>query len=115
MKNMIMANKCMAVEQLLLFLDIGEASVCRILEQFGFADVCVRWFLQKLTGTHRFTKPLCRQTFRHGFLSHIVMGDETCLHHFEHKMKRQSIEWHHVNFLRKKKKFKPGTIMATVF
>jgi hypothetical protein len=55
------------------------------------------------------------QTFRHEFLSHIMTGDETCLHHFEHKMKRHSMEWHHVNSLKRKEKFKAGTVMATVF
>jgi hypothetical protein len=33
MKNMIMANRCITVKQLPLWLAIGEESVCRILEQ----------------------------------------------------------------------------------
>jgi hypothetical protein len=51
-------------------------------------------------------------------LSTIVTGDDTWIHHFESETKRQSMEWHHTTFPRKKK-FKAflsaSKIMATVF
>jgi hypothetical protein len=52
------------------------------------------------------------------FLSQIVTGDETCIHHFEPETKRQSMEWHHPTSPRRKKfKVTPsaGKVMATVF
>ena len=52
------------------------------------------------------------------FLSNIVTGDETWVHHFEPETKRQSMEWHRTTSP-KKKKFKAipsaGKVMATVF
>jgi hypothetical protein len=51
-------------------------------------------------------------------LSTIFTGHETWIHHFEPKMKRQSMEWHNTTYPRKKR-FKAipsaGKIMATVF
>jgi hypothetical protein len=52
------------------------------------------------------------------FLSTIVTGDETWIHHFEPETKRQSMEWHHTTSPQKEKfKAFPSTskIMATVF
>jgi hypothetical protein len=52
------------------------------------------------------------------FLSLIITGDETWIHHFEPETKRQSMEWHHPTFPRRKKfKVTPsaGKVMATDF
>jgi hypothetical protein len=40
--NMIVADRRVTVKQLSLQLDIGEASVCRILEKLGYTKVCAR-------------------------------------------------------------------------
>ena len=51
-------------------------------------------------------------------MSRIVTDDETCAHHYEPEMKRQSLEWHHTQSPRKKKfKTTPsaGKLMFTVF
>ena len=52
------------------------------------------------------------------FLSRIVTGDETWVHHYEPQLKRSSMEWRHPTSPRAKK-FKSqrsaGKIMATVF
>jgi histone-lysine N-methyltransferase SETMAR len=52
------------------------------------------------------------------FLDNIVTGDETWVHHYEPKSKRQSMEWLHKNSPTKKK-FKTahlaGKVMCTVF
>jgi hypothetical protein len=52
------------------------------------------------------------------FLSQIITGDKTWVHHFEPETKRQSMEWHHLQ-LPRKKKFKTapsaGKVMVTVF
>ena len=38
--NIIMADRCVPVRELSLQLDIGEASVGRIIKQLGYAKVC---------------------------------------------------------------------------
>jgi hypothetical protein len=51
------------------------------------------------------------------FLSRIVTGDETRIHHFEPETKRQPMGWHHPTPPRGKKfKVTPsaGKVMATV-
>jgi hypothetical protein len=50
------------------------------------------------------------------FLSTVVTGDETWIHHFEPETKRQSMEWHHTASPQTKK-LKPSAskIMATVY
>ena len=52
-------------------------------------------------------------------MSRIVTGDETWARHYEPEMKRQSMEWYHPQFTKKKKKFKTtpsaGNVMITIF
>jgi hypothetical protein len=60
----------------------------------------------------------CNQADGESFLSRIVSGDETWIHHFELETKRQAMEWHHPTFPRGKKfKVTPsaGKVMTTVF
>jgi hypothetical protein len=69
-------------------------------------------------------KAICSKLLAHykvegdNFLSTIVTGDETWIHHCEPETKRQSMEWHPTTSPRKKK-FKAvpsaGKIMTTVF
>jgi hypothetical protein len=122
---MIMADRCVTVKQLSLQLDIGEASVCRILEKLGYTKVCARWVPQQLTDALKEQwKTICSELLEwfenvgDNFLTRIVTGDETWLHYYEPETKRQSVEWHHANSPRKKKvRAAPsaGKVMATVF
>jgi histone-lysine N-methyltransferase SETMAR len=52
------------------------------------------------------------------FLSRIITGDETWVHHYEPKTKRQSMEWKHPGSPTKKKfntQSSAGKLMLTVF
>jgi histone-lysine N-methyltransferase SETMAR len=123
--NLIQSDRRMTVAELSMQLEIGEASVCRILNKLGYSKVCARWVPRQLTDGHKERrKAICSELVARfdadgdEFLGRIVTGDETWLHHFDPETKRQSMEWHHTTSPRKKK-FKvvasAGKVMATVF
>jgi hypothetical protein len=81
-------------------------------------------FLQVSTEHRRQRKAICSELLERfgaegeAFLSRIITDDETWVHHYEPKTKRQSMEWHHPQSPRKKKfKTTPsaGKVMITVF
>jgi hypothetical protein len=59
-------------------------------------------------------KEVCSDLLSHyeadgeSFLSQIVTGDETWIHHFELETKRQSVVWNHPTSRRKKFKVTPS-------
>jgi hypothetical protein len=58
----------------------------------------------------------CFEAEGEAFLSQVVTSDETWTHHCEPETERQSMEWHHPQFTRKKKlKITPsaGKVMIT--
>jgi len=123
--DIIMEDRRVTVTGLSLKLDVGEATVCRIIMNLGFSKVCARWVPRQLTDAHKEQRrTICSELLGRfdvdgpDFLGRIVTGDETWLHHFDPETKRQSMEWHHVTSPRTKK-FKSvpsaGKIMATVF
>jgi hypothetical protein len=64
--------------------------------------MCVRWVSQSLTNHHKTVrKEVCSDLLSHyktdgkSFLSRIVTGDKTWIHHLESQTKRQSVEWHY--------------------
>jgi hypothetical protein len=72
--------------------------------------VCARWVPRSLTEEHKEQREIICSEFLaryeaegDDFLTTIVMGDETWIHHFEPETKRQSMEWHHTTSPRKKK------------
>jgi hypothetical protein len=77
-----------------------------------------------LKTSHPNTK-LCAETFvqicwhiiklTEAFLSQIVTGDETWIHHFEPETKRQSMEWYHPACPQRKKITSTSKIMIIVF
>lgn len=123
--SLIQSDRRVTVAELSMQLEIGEASVCRILNELGYSKVCARWVPRKLTDNDKERrKAICSELVARfdadgdKFLGRIVTGDETWLHHFDPESKRQSMEWHHVTSPRTKK-FKvtssAGKVMATVF
>jgi histone-lysine N-methyltransferase SETMAR len=111
--------------ELAALLGTGKGSVDKIIPNLGYSKVCARWVPRSLTEEHKEQrKIICSELLARyeaegdNFLSIIVTGDETWIHHFEPETKRQSMEWHHTTSPRKKK-FKgiPSArkIMATVF
>jgi len=81
-----------------------------MIESLGYRKVCARWIPQLLTEDHKgqrkATTSELLQRYQHegdDFLLRIVTGDESWFHHFEHEMKWQSMEWHHLHSPLKKK------------
>jgi hypothetical protein len=77
-----LADRHVTVKKKSLQLDIGEASVCRILNKLGYLRVFNVWVLQQLTDTHKEQKAICTELLAwfhddgEEFLAHIMMGDE---------------------------------------
>jgi hypothetical protein len=88
--------------ELVCMLGIAKVSVDKIIHQSGFSNVCARWVPLSLTGGRKEQRQIiCSELLARceaegdDFLSTIVRGDETWIHHFEPESKRQSMEWHH--------------------
>jgi histone-lysine N-methyltransferase SETMAR len=121
----IHANRRITTRQLALQFSISTGSVCSIIETLGYSKVCSKLVPRSLTTDHRIQrKTISSELLEHfnaegeDFLSRIVTGDETWVHHFEPETKRQSMEWHHPQ-LSRKKKFETdpsaGKVIVTVF
>ena len=103
---------------------VSHGSAVNIVNELGFAKVCARWVPRQLLDFHKKARfEACSELIEchrsdKTFLSRIVTGDETWVHHYEPQSKRSSMEWRHPTSPRAKK-FKSqrsaGKIMATVF
>jgi hypothetical protein len=106
----IHVHRHITTRQLALQLSISTGSVCSIIETLEYSKVCSKWVPQSLTADHKIQrKTISSELLEHfdaegeAFLSRIVTGDETWVHHFEPETKRQSMDWHHPQSPRKKK------------
>jgi len=96
-----------------------------IIDTLGYSKVRARWVPRSLTTKHGYRrKAICSKLLERfgaegeAFLSQIVTDEETWADQYEPETKRQSVEWHHPQSLRKKKiKTIPsaGKVMITVF
>lgn len=121
----IRADRRITVQHLASQLSVSNGSVCAMIETLGYSKVCAKWVPRSLTAEHRMQRTtmsadLLERFDAEGeaFLSRIVTGDETWVHHFEPETKRQSMEWHHPQSPRTKKfKTTPSArkVMVTVF
>jgi hypothetical protein len=80
-------------------LGTGKRSVDKIIHQLGYSKLYARWAPRSLTEEHKEQrKIICSELVARynpggdDFLSTIVTGDETWIHHLEPETKRQSIE-----------------------
>lgn len=86
--------------------------------------MCTRWVLYMLSGKQKITQnSICTellQSYRKdgdAYLSRIITGDETLVHHYDQLMKVQSVEWYHelspckIQF---KAQTSAGTAMASI-
>jgi len=123
--EIIQDDRCVTVDTIARTLGIGHSAVQEMIESLSYRKVCARWVPQLLTKDHKgqrkaITSELLQRYQHEGddFLLCIVIGDESCFHHFEPETKRQSMEWHHLHSPSKKKaKTVPSTakVMGTVF
>lgn len=123
--DLIRKDRRITTRELALKLSISKGSVDGIIRTLEYSKVCSRWVPRCLTVDHKSQrKNICSDLLQkfeaegEAFLSRIVTGDETWVHHFEPETKRQSMEWRH-SHSPQKKKFKStasaGKVMVTVF
>ena len=103
---------------------VSHGSAVNIVDKLGFAKVCARWVPRQLLDFHKQARfEACSELIEchksdKTFLSRIVTGDETWVHHYKPESKRSSMEWRRPTSPRIKK-FKSqrsaGKIMAAVF
>jgi hypothetical protein len=86
----IFTNRRITKRQLALQLSISTGSVCSIIETLGYSKVCSKWVPRSLTADHKIQRKtisfeLLERFDAEGeaFLSRIITGDETWVHHFE--------------------------------
>ena len=81
--------------------EISHGSAYDIIHnRLGFRKVCAGWVPKELTEEHRNNRvAICERLLDRyanegeAFLTQIVTGDETWVHHFAPESKRQSMEW----------------------
>ena len=110
MDEIIQDNRHVTVDTIARTLGIGHDAIQEMIESLGYRKVCARWVPHLLTENHKGQRNAITselpQIYRHegdDFLLHIVTGDKSWFHHFEHETKWQSMEWHHLHSPSKKK------------
>ena len=123
---MVLANRRVAIDEVMCSLRISHGSAYRIIhDELRFHKLCARWVPRELTTEHKRKRvEICQclldryNNEGEEFLSRIVTGDETWVHHYEPESKTQSMEWKHTGSPMKKKfKAQPSArnVMLTVF
>jgi len=121
---MVLANREVVIDDVACSLQISHGSAYQMIhDEVGFHKLCARWVPRELTAEHKGKRvEICQRLLdRYNnegeeFLSRIVTGDETWVHHYEPESKRQSMEWKHPGSPAKKKfKTEPsaGKLMLT--
>jgi histone-lysine N-methyltransferase SETMAR len=92
----------LSTKDIALELGISKERVGHIINLLGLKKVCARWVPQKLTDEMKAEKVRgSMELLGHSedecveFLRRIVIGDETCVHHYDPENKRQSMEYRH--------------------
>jgi histone-lysine N-methyltransferase SETMAR len=123
--EMIQKDRRVTVLDIMNELEIGSSAVQRIINDLGYRKVCARWVPRQLTDElKRRRLDICKellvryQSEGDTFMTSIVTGDETWVHHHEPETKRQSMQWRHLGSPSPKKfKLAPsaGKLMMTIF
>lgn len=125
-EEIVLLDRRSKASQLAKECGISESSVLKILhEHLGMTKVSARWVPRMLTPCQKATRVLLsRENLdwfeKEGdlFLSRIVTGDETWIHHWDPETKQESMQWKHKGSPPPKKfRTQPsaGKIMATIF
>ena len=121
----LLENRRLTIDELEDELNISHGSIVRIIKDLNFHKVCARWVPRALSEDNKANRMACALAFfqqyamnGHEFLSRIVTGDETWVHHHTPETKRASMVWKHP-WSPPPQKFKvvksAGKLMATVF
>ena len=110
-REMVLANWRVAIHEVVCSLQISHGSAYQMIhDELGFHKICARWVPRELTAEHKRKRvEICQRLLNRynnegeEFLSRIVTGDETWVHHYEPESKRQSMEWKHPGSPAKKK------------
>jgi hypothetical protein len=96
--ELIRKDRWITTRKLANELSVSKGSVKNITDAIGYAKVCARWVPRSPTNDHiTVRKELCSDLLSRYeadggiFLSQIVTGDETWIHHFEPETKRRSM------------------------
>ena len=101
----------MTIDELANHFEISHGSAYDVIHnRLGFRKVCARWDPKELTEDQKNSHvAICQRLSDHyanegeAFLTRIVTGDKTWVHHFAPESKRQSMEWKHPGSPVKKK------------
>jgi len=124
--ELICENRRITVEEVEGRLNVSVGSAYSLIhDSLKFSKVCARWVPKELTEDRKCKRlDVCSQHLARyreegdNFLQQIVTGDETWIHIYQPKSKRQSMQWKNPSFLVAKKfKMQPsaGKLMLTVF
>jgi len=108
---MILENRRVTVDELANHFEISHGSAYDIIhKRLGFHKVCARRVLKQLTEEQKNNRVvICQRLLDRyankgeAFLTRIITGDETWVHHYAPESKRQSMEWKHPGSPVKKK------------
>ena len=125
-QQMILANRRITIDEVAQSLQISFGSAQEIIHEIlGYNKVSARWVPRQLTEEHKRRRMEICQTLLNrynnegeAFLSRIVTGDESWVHHYSPETKRQSLEWKHPSSPVKKKfksQLSSGKVMLTIF
>ena len=99
-QQMILANRRITIDELVQSLQISHGFAQKTIHEIlGYRKVSARWVPRELTEEHKRRRVEICQTLLNRynnegeeFLSRIVTGDESWVHHYSPESKRQSLE-----------------------
>jgi len=123
---MILENRQVTIDEVANHFEISHGSAYDIIHNWlGFRKVCAKWVPKELTEEQKNNLvAICQRLLDRyasegeAFLTRIVTGDKTWVHHFAPESKRQTMEWKHPGSpVKKKFKSQPsaGKVMLTIF
>ena len=97
-EKLIREDRRITIDDIAECVGVSHGSAVNIVYELGFAKVCARWVPRQLLDFHkqaRFEACLelieCHKRDK-TFVSRVVTGDETWVHHYEPESKRSSME-----------------------
>jgi [histone H3]-lysine36 N-dimethyltransferase SETMAR len=125
-ESMVMANRRLKANEIAKELSISKTSVLEILHDcLGMSKVCARWVPRMLSPMQKQDRmQICQSLLDQynanpgEFVSRIVTGDETWVHHWDPESKQESMQWKHKTSpspVKFRTQPSAGKIMATIF